>query len=36
MTGKIELLTDIHEIFPCSAALPNGENAYAVKEGSLL
>lgn len=35
MIGKIELLTDLHEILPCLVTLPNGENAYAVKEESL-
>lgn len=35
MTGTINLLSDIYPIDPCPVGLPNGETAYAVKEGSL-
>jgi hypothetical protein len=36
MTGQLECLTNIHNIFECSIGLPNGEETVATKEGTVV
>ena len=36
MTGQLDCLTNIHNIFECSIGLPNGEETVATKEGNVV
>jgi len=36
MTGTSNLLHDLWDIMPCTVGLPDGNNAVATKEGSLV